>query len=143
LRYKTLRIISTGEYRDKGSRFIATAMPVTSETDARELLDAMSARHPKANHVCYAWNIDNKEKYSDDREPANTAGLPIMQRIRKYQVYNVMVIVVRYFGGVLLGKGGLIRAYGTSAEEAILNNEIIEKEEIIHLLADVDFSIYP
>lgn len=95
--------------------------------------------HPKAVHVCFAWRIGTDaplERYSDDGEPGNSAGKPIFGQIVKYELNNILVAVVRYYGGVNLGVGGLITAYKTAAEQAIINGEIINKHK------EVQFKIY-
>lgn len=145
-KYKTLKALSTGGYREKGSRFIAYAFPCESEEHAKKEIEKIAKEHHKARHVCYAYSIGAKNpltKYSDAHEPANTAGLPILNQIRKYKLNNAIIIVVRYFGGVLLGKGGLARAYGSAAENAILQGNIIEKEETSLMKIKCDYTDFP
>jgi uncharacterized YigZ family protein len=138
--YKSLKNDSTGEIRDRGSRFFAFARQIKNEMDADVFLNEIRQQHPKASHYCYAYKlIQNNGSYrvSDDREPANTAGMPILKQIEKFGLHNTMIVVVRYFGGTLLGKGGLIKAYAGAAEQSLLNANIIEIEEIA--LAQITF----
>lgn len=119
-----IRITETGtsEVIIKKSRFLGIAANVDSEEEARELLNAIRKEHYSARHVCYAYSIgDNNPslKFSDDGEPGGTAGRPILDVVTNSGVSNIMIIVVRYFGGVLLGTGGLVRAYTESAQEAV------------------------
>ena len=137
--YKTIYTVSTGKYTEKGSRFIASAFHVQTETEANDFIEAIRKEHHKARHVCYAYSIgitNPKFKVNDDGEPVNTAGQPILNQIKKYGLNYIVIVVVRYFGGVLLGKGGLVNAYGTAASEALNVAEFIEKKELdIELLA--------
>ena len=104
----------------KGSRFIALAVPVSSHETAKELLEDIKTQHPKANHHCFAWRLANgEERVSDDGEPRGSAGAPILKRLISKNSVQTMVVVVRYFGGTKLGIGGLIRAYGGSAQEVL------------------------
>lgn len=119
----------TGEYQEKGSKFLAFAYPVHSVEAIDQHIIELRKKHPKARHVCYGYVIGLKqvyEKANDDGEPANTAGAPILNHIHGYELSNVLVAVLRYFGGTLLGKGGLIRAYGTAAKLALEQATIIE-----------------
>ncbi len=129
--YKTISSEVQAEFKDKGSRFIAFAYPVTSEIEAKEKINHLKKEHPSANHHCWALVLGNDrefQKSSDDREPNNTAGKPILRAIIGSDLSFVLVVVVRYFGGKLLGVPGLIHAYGTAALEAISIANIIEKE---------------
>lgn len=132
--YKTVTSYSTGKYIEKGSRFIAYAIHVVTEKEALEFIEGIRKEHHKARHVCYAYTIGTKqEKYrvNDDGEQSNTAGQPILSQIRKHDLKYIVVAVVRYFGGVLLGKGGLIQAYGKATSAALEVAEILEKHEMI------------
>lgn len=129
-KFKTIESVSTAEYRDRGSLFIATAFPCMSIEEAKEILLSQKKTHPKANHHCYAWRIGtdkNVFRKSDDGEPSGTAGKPILAQIDAANLTNIIVVVVRYFGGVLLGTGGLINAYRTSTSDALLAATVIEK----------------
>ena len=115
---------SDGLFKDRGSKFIASLHPVRSDEEADQILQSVKKEHPQATHHCYAWRIDpeNIREFSqDDGEPSGTAGLPILNAMRSANLINCMIIVVRYYGGTNLGKGGLIQAYGASAAESIEN----------------------
>ena len=123
---ESIRITNAGssELVIKKSRFLGMAESVSTEEDARELIAAVRKEHYTARHVCYAYILDEDIpviKYSDDGEPGGTAGRPILDTIKGSGISNVIVIVVRYFGGVLLGTGGLVRAYTEAAQEALAN----------------------
>jgi len=107
------------EIIEKKSRFIGYAARVKSEDDAKAFIDKVAREHPKARHVAFAYVLQNTAKTNDDGEPRGTAGLPIYNVITRRKIQNIVVVVVRYFGGTLLGKGGLIRAYGKTAGLAI------------------------
>lgn len=110
------------EIENKKSRFIAIASPVTSETEISELLDELKKEFANANHYTYAYVLGddgNIQKASDDGEPTRTAGFPILEVITKKNLTNIIIVVIRYFGGTLLGAGGLIRAYSNSAREVL------------------------
>jgi len=128
--YKTIIGYAEGDYREKGSKFFSFAHPCADEATLKQLLDLYKKQHPTARHFCYAW-ISNAEspqhKHSDAGEPAGTAGLPILNQLLSAQLVNVAVIVVRYFGGSLLGKPGLIHAYKQSAADAIAKANLVEK----------------
>ncbi|MBB3188335.1 YigZ family protein [Microbacter margulisiae] len=128
---RTLRRTSEGIYKEKGSKFLSFAMPVSSETEIRQIIESFRKRFYDARHVCYAYVLgEEKNQYRayDDGEPSGTAGRPILGQIHSYELTNVLIIVVRYFGGVLLGTGGLTHAYKQSATDALANNEISEEE---------------
>lgn len=130
--YQTITSKSNGEYKEKGSKFIAYAFPVLHENDVKEKLSQIKEEHPSSRHICYAYKIgvNIKERYriNDDGEPSGSAGQPIYGQILSYELTNVLVAVVRYFGGTKLGVGGLIKAYKEAAKLAIDTNKIIEKE---------------
>ena len=118
------KIITTGESEViiKKSRFLGVAAYVESEEEARELVNSIKKEHFSARHVCYAYSIGEENprlKFSDDGEPGGTAGKPILDVINNSGIYNIVIAVTRYFGGVLLGTGGLVRAYTQAAAEAI------------------------
>ena len=128
--YLTIEKKSEGEYKDKGSKFLAYAFPIKKETEVKEFLAELRKMHHGARHHCYAFVLGaNKLSYraNDDGEPSYTAGKPILGQIQSKDLTNILIVVVRYFGGTLLGVSGLINAYKTAANEAIKNNEIIEK----------------
>ena len=107
------------EIIEKKSRFIGYALRIDTEDEAKAFIDRVAGEHPKARHVTYAYVLPNTARTSDDGEPRGTAGLPIYNVINRRNMQNVVVVVVRYFGGILLGKGGLIRAYGKAAGLAL------------------------
>lgn len=127
--FLTIKSATTGEYKEKGSKFIAFAYPVSNETDIRNIIESIRKEHHSARHHCWAYRIGagNKNfRANDDGEPANSAGKPILGQIVAFDVSNVLIVVVRYFGGRLLGVGGLIQAYKEAAYEALNVAEIIE-----------------
>jgi|APSaa5957512622_1039677.scaffolds.fasta_scaffold27201_1 uncharacterized YigZ family protein len=144
-RYKTMAKLSSGEFKDRGSKFIGYAKACYSEEDAKLLIADLWKDNHKACHVCYAYKIglDNPIiRINDDGEPSNTGGQPIMNYINKYELDNIVIAVVRYFGGTLLGKGGLINAYGNAADFAIQNGKISNRSEKIILNLSLPFDNY-
>nr|WP_293838484.1 YigZ family protein [uncultured Arsenicibacter sp.] len=128
--YRTIARPAEGLFRDKGSKFLAFAYPVRSESEAKTYLDALRKVHPKANHHCYAYRLGldkNNYRASDDGEPGGTAGRPILNTLYSHELTNILVVVVRYFGGTLLGVPGLINAYKSSTVEVLSVAEVIEK----------------
>lgn len=128
--YKMLSAPGDGLYKEKGSKFIATAFTVTSEDEVKQALAEVKKKYYDARHHCYAYMIGPDKscfRSSDDGEPSGTAGKPILNQILSKDVTNVCVIVVRYFGGIKLGVSGLINAYKTAAREALDNAVIVEK----------------
>ena len=141
--YKTVKGISEGLYKEKGSKFIARAYPVKTEEEIKEVQQSLRKEFYDARHHCYAWRIDarnERTRSNDDGEPSGTAGKPILNQIFSYELYDVLVVVIRYFGGTKLGVSGLINAYKTATREALDNAAIIEKE--IRDLYQVEFE-YP
>jgi uncharacterized YigZ family protein len=128
--YRTIEEPAEGLFRDRGSKFLAFAYPINSENDIKDLLIPLKAEHPKANHHCWAMRlgIDRSVfRINDDGEPSGTAGRPILNTLLSRDITNVAVIVVRYFGGTLLGVPGLINAYKSATEDALNQAKIIEK----------------
>lgn len=128
--YKTIEKPSEGLFKDKGSRFIAYAFNVNSEEEIKEIVQTIKKEHHAARHHCYAWRLGTTNaafRVNDDGEPSSTAGKPILGQIQSFELTNVLIVVVRYFGGTLLGVSGLINAYRNAALDAINNAEIIEK----------------
>jgi uncharacterized YigZ family protein len=129
--YKTLaKAVGDVLYKERNSKFLGFAIPVTTEEEAKRHLEALRKNHNGANHVCYAWQlgVENIEyKVNDDGEPSNSAGMPIYGQIKAYGITNVLVAVVRYFGGTKLGVGGLISAYRITAQNTLEQSRIIEK----------------
>ncbi|HEX8040079.1 MAG TPA: YigZ family protein [Chryseosolibacter sp.] len=129
--YRTIAAPAEGQYKEKGSRFLAFAYPVSSEPAIKEHLAGLEKKYHDARHHCYAWTLGAEKKSFrafDDGEPGHSAGDPILGQIRSRDLTNVLVVVVRYFGGVKLGVGGLITAYRTAAGYSLDSAQIIEKE---------------
>ncbi len=127
--YKTIKSVSQGIYKEKGSRFIGFAIPVSSKEDIKVLLEDYRKKYHDARHHCYAYLLGferNIWRANDDGEPSGTAGKPILGQINSFGLTNTLIVVIRYFGGTLLGTNGLINAYKTAAYESISNAEIIE-----------------
>lgn len=125
---KTLATISEGIFKEKGSKFIAYALPVKNEEEIKAHLSKLKKEHHSARHHCYAYRLGETGQLwraNDDGEPSGTGGKPILGQLQSYELSNALIIVVRYFGGVLLGKGGLIHAYRNAAADAIQNNKLI------------------
>lgn len=126
--YKSVQGISRGEYKEKGSKFIGLSYPVQSEEEVRNILTDLKKEYHDARHYCFAYVIGTENvvvRSSDDGEPSNSAGKPILTQIEIRELRNILVVVIRYFGGTLLGVGGLINAYKTAASEALENAKII------------------
>ncbi len=119
---------ASGSHKEKGSTFLAYSFPLKKESEIREILNHLHKEHPKARHICYAYRFGPDPDYArvqDDGEPSGTAGRPILSQLKSKQLENVLIAVVRYFGGTLLGTSGLIQAYKRAAEDAINRSEII------------------
>lgn len=142
--YKTIALPSEEIlFKEKNSKFFGYAFPVTTEDEVKERLEQLRKDHFSARHWCYAYQIGvEKIQYraNDDGEPNNSAGMPIYGQIQSFEVTNVLIVVVRYFGGIKLGVGGLISAYKTSAQMALENAEIIEKTIEIHFLISFGYA---
>lgn len=130
--YKTLNApVQSPVYKVKGSKFISYAYPVHSREEAELIVKDLRAEHPKANHCCYAWRIGIEKleyRYNDDGEPANSAGKPIYGQILSFELTDVLIAVIRYFGGTKLGVGGLIQAYRESARMALDQGSVVRKQ---------------
>jgi uncharacterized YigZ family protein len=128
--YKTIKSKSEGSFKDKGSKFFAFVFPVKNEEEVKELLTQIKKEHHSARHHCYAWRLGTEDilfRANDDGEPSSTAGKPILGQLQSFEVTNVFLVVVRYFGGTLLGTSGLINAYRTAAAEALKNADIVTR----------------
>lgn len=128
--YRTIEKPAEGIFRDRGSKFLAYVYPVTSEKELKDLLAPLKTLHPKANHHCWAMRLTVDRsvfRINDDGEPSGTAGRPILNTLLSRDLTNIAVVVVRYFGGTLLGVPGLINAYKAATEEALNQAVIIEK----------------
>jgi uncharacterized YigZ family protein len=127
--YKTIKSSSNGIYREKGSRFIAFAYPVSDQEEIKPIIDKIRKEYHDARHHCYAFMIGQERmnwRVNDDGEPSGTAGKPILGQINSSGLTNILIVVSRYFGGTLLGVSGLINAYRSAAASAITNAEIID-----------------
>jgi len=128
--YKTITKSAEGYINEKKSKFLSFIFPVCSVDDTKEIIEEYRKKYYDARHVCWAYMIGWKReefRFNDDGEPSGTAGKPILGQINSFELTDVLIIVIRYFGGTLLGTGGLIRAYKEAAADAIANAEIIEK----------------
>lgn len=143
-RYITVKGYGTAEIVEKKSRFIANVKPVVSEEEAIEFVDEIKKRYYDARHNCYAYQIGDRnqiQRYSDDGEPGGTAGMPILDVLRGRNIKNSIVVVTRYFGGTLLGTGGLVRAYSSAAKAGLINTGLIERIPHIRLKFTVDYTL--
>ena len=141
-RYTTIAQPTEGTFRDRGSKFIGYAFPVSNEKEIKEHLQHLKKIHPSAVHVCYAFRINPLSEYwraNDDGEPSSSAGKPILGQIRSMELQNVLVAVVRYFGGTLLGVPGLINAYRQTAFEALKIAELVVKTVTFQITASVSY----
>jgi uncharacterized YigZ family protein len=117
-------------FKDKNSKFFGTAFPVTTEEEAKAHIEDLKKKHHQARHWCYAWRIGKENhqfRANDDGEPSNTAGMPIYGQIQSFDVTNILIVVVRHYGGIKLGVGGLINAYKTAAQMALENSKIVKR----------------
>jgi uncharacterized YigZ family protein len=129
--YLSLESLSEGLYKEKGSKFIGYAVPCRTEEEAKQHLNDWKKMHHQARHLCYAYRFsvgNYNTRTNDDGEPNNSAGAPILGQIQSFELTNVLIGVIRYFGGTKLGVGGLIHAYRSAAKEAIEDGNIIQKE---------------
>ena len=141
--YYTIDSPSIAEFKDRGSRFIAYAYPIVNVSDFKEKLAALKKEHPKAVHHCFAYRLGLDGtifRVSDDGEPAGTAGRPILGQIDSKQVTNVLVVVVRYFGGTLLGVPGLIAAYKTATAFALQTTHVVQKPILRNYRLQFDYT---
>ena len=143
--YKTLRAASSDEFIVNKSRFIGYAAPVQTEEEALAFLHSIRTRHKDATHNCYAYTIGTNMgimRYSDDGEPGGTAGLPMMEVIKAQNVCNCCVVVTRYFGGILLGAGGLVRAYTQGTVIALKAAQVVMMEPSQQYLCEVGYNLW-
>jgi len=142
--YQTISSLSIGEFRDRGSKFFAYAYPIANDLNWTTHLEAVKKLHPKARHHCYAFRIGldgNNFRANDDGEPSNSAGRPILGQIDSFGLTNIIVIVVRYFGGTKLGIPGLINAYKTATQLAFKSSDIISKTLTTSITLTFDYSL--
>ena len=141
--YKTIALSPTETlFKEKSSKFFGYAYPIQSETEVKPIIEGLRKQHPHAVHYCYAYQIGAETmlyRANDDGEPSNSAGMPIYGQIQSFEITNVLIVVVRIFGGTKLGVGGLISAYKTSAQITLEASEIIEKTIDIHYLVSFDY----
>ena len=146
--YRTVRGTAIGEYEEKKSRFIAQLSFADSEEKAVAFLEQVRAANRTARHNVYAYRLRegnrerNRERYSDDGEPAKTAGTPALEVLQHSGLTDLIVVVTRYFGGVLLGTGGLVRAYTTATARALEAAEVVTVRSVVELEVTVDYSLY-
>jgi uncharacterized YigZ family protein len=142
--YKTIATASEEVlYKEKNSKFFGYAFPVTTEDEIKEILERLRKEHFSARHWCYAYQMGTEKiqyRANDDGEPNNSAGMPIYGQIQSFDVTNVVIIVVRYFGGVKLGVGGLISAYKTAAQMTLENSEIVERTIDKHFIISFGYA---
>ncbi|MDN3956548.1 YigZ family protein [Sporolactobacillus laevolacticus] len=142
--YITVRTSAMVETDIKRSRFIAAVYPVETESDAEQLIQNVRKEHWKANHNCFAYIIGKKQeiqKASDDGEPSGTAGVPMLDVLKRRNICNVLIIVTRYFGGIKLGAGGLIRAYAHATSDGLNAAEVIEQVPSLQWAVTVDYHL--
>lgn len=140
--FYTIKLPAEGLWRERGSKFLAYAYPVKTEAEIKAHLHTLKKEHPSASHHCYAWRLGaDKSAYraNDDGEPSNTAGKPILSQIQSKDLTNILIVVIRYFGGTLLGVNGLINAYKSAAEDALAKSEIVEQFIFYRYKIEFDF----
>ncbi|MEQ1678169.1 MAG: YigZ family protein [Chitinophagaceae bacterium] len=141
--YTTIQNASVAEFKDRGSKFIAYAFPIADVAAFKERLAEIKKEHPKATHHCFAYRLGldgNNYRVNDDGEPSGTAGRPILGQIDSKQVTNVLIIVVRYFGGTQLGVPGLIAAYKTAAAFALQTTGIVQRPVLLNYRLQYDYT---
>lgn len=144
-RYRTLAGEQEGIYREKASKFIAFAFPIADEASFKERAARIVKEHPTSRHLCYAWVVGDageRHRANDDGEPSGTAGRPILRRIEALGLTYCGVAVVRYFGGTLLGKAGLVHAYGEAARLALAEAVIVERVVRERLTLTCDYAVF-
>lgn len=142
--YKVIETMASSEFTEQKSKFIGLAFPVSSEAEIKEILSRLRAEHPNANHVCYGYRLGQRYehyRFSDDGEPGGTAGRPIFGQIEAFDVTEILVASVRYFGGIKLGTGGLVSNYQKSAKLTLENARIIEKSILAYVEFRYDYSV--
>lgn len=142
--YRTIQGEAQAEYEEKKSRFIGQVAHVETEEEAVAFLNGVRAAHPQARHNVYAYELraGNRVRYSDDGEPARTSGLPTLEVIQHAGLKDVICVTTRYFGGTLLGTGGLVRAYTKAAQDAFTAAQVVTFAECVDLTISVDYPLY-
>ena len=144
--YKTVRRITEGEFKDKGSRFIAYVFPIETEDEYQKKLEEIKEEHHKARHFCSAFRLGplhSLERFSDDGGPSGSAGRPILGQLYSFELIRVAAVVVRYFGGTKLGVSGLIEAYKKSTTAAIKKATITEKKVMTYFQVECPYAVMP
>jgi uncharacterized YigZ family protein len=140
--YQTIESEAEGLYKEKGSKFYAFAFPVENEEEVKARLEALRKKYFDARHHCYAYRLGvtgERVRANDDGEPNHSAGDPILGQLRSKEITNTLIVVVRYFGGVKLGVGGLIAAYRAAAESALSNARMVEKDICCNVLLEYSY----
>jgi len=141
--FKTIAFPSTEIlFKEKNSKFFGYSFPILSEIEVKPIIDTLRKQHPNAVHYCYAYQIGTENlvhRANDDGEPSNSAGTPIYGQIQSFDLTNILIVVVRIFGGVKLGVGGLISAYKTTAQLVLETSSIIEKTIDVHFIVSFDY----
>ncbi len=143
--YKTVLCEAADEIEEKKSRFIATVKPIKTEEEAIEFINSLKSKYWNARHNVYAYSLGGNtiiQRYSDDGEPSGTAGMPIIEVIKRMGVENLVVVVTRYFGGILLGASGLIRAYSKSASLGIEAAQIVVKKLCVEIIIITEYTMF-
>jgi len=142
--YKTISTLTEAEFKDRGSRFLGFSFPINSVEDTKKHIKHLKELHPKAVHYCFAWRLGSDQtsyRANDDGEPSGSAGKPILGQLDSFGITNTLIIVVRYFGGTILGVPGLINAYKTVAHECIILNTIVEKNIEHFYTLEFDYTV--
>lgn len=145
LEYKTVLNAVVTEFEEKRSRFITHVKPVVSEEEAAAFINEIKSKYWNATHNVYAYLLNRGipvQRFSDDGEPSGTAGMPVLEVIRRMGIQDVVLVVTRYFGGTLLGASGLIRAYGRSASEGLAAAEIITRKLCVNIFIMLEYSLF-
>ena len=142
--YTTIKSACEAQFTEKHSEFISYLRPVVSNDEAVDFINEIRAKHRKATHNVYAYILrdNNITRYSDDGEPQGTAGVPVLEVLRKNGLTDICCVVTRYFGGILLGGGGLVRAYSHAARLAVDNAQIMDMCECFHVQMKLDYNMY-
>ena len=142
--YKTINIATTGEFKDRGSKFLGYAFPSSTIETCKLHLVGVKKIHPKASHHCFAWRLGydgNQFRAADDGEPSGSAGRPILNAIQSFELSDIIVVVVRYFGGSLLGVPGLINAYKSATEASLQHSVFVEKYVEKRFFIEFDYTV--
>ena len=144
--FRTIEVPGEGFYKEKGSKFLGYVYPCSNVDEVKAHLERLKKQNHGCVHVCYAYCFGSKKedfRYSDDGEPSNSAGAPIYGQIKSFDITNVLIAVVRYYGGINLGVGGLINAYRTAAKGALENATIIEDDDCVEIEVSFMYEAMP